>query len=227
MSSLFARPEGAPRGRGGYLAAKRAFDVLASASLLVLGAPLLCAIGLVVRLGLGRPVFFVQLRPGRDEALFRLYKFRTMREATQSDGRVLSDAERLTGLGRWLRRTSLDELPELVNILKGDMSFVGPRPLLPEYLPLYSERERARHAVRPGLTGLAQVSGRNHLPWKERLELDAQYVDRMSLRLDAWILLRTIPIVLSRRGVSQKGTATMERFRGWRETGGEPGEPGS
>ena len=226
MSSLFVGPPRPPEARPAYLAAKRAFDMFASAALLILGAPLLCVIGLVVRLGLGRPVFFVQLRPGRDEALFRLYKFRTMREATQSDGRILSDAERLTGLGRWLRKTSLDELPELLNILKGDMSFVGPRPLLPEYLPHYSERERARHAVRPGLTGLSQVSGRNHLPWKERLELDAEYVERMSLRLDAWILLRTIPVVLSRRGVSQTGSATMERFRGGEETTGGPGEPG-
>lgn len=175
---------------------------------LVLCGPLLIGVAMSVALSLGRPVLFRQERPGLRGETFTLVKFRTMRDGAGSD------AERLTRLGRLLRSTSLDELPELWNIVRGDMSLVGPRPLLPEYLPLYSERQFRRHDVRPGLTGLAQVSGRNAITWEERLELDVQYVEQMSLRLDVAILWRTISSVLRRDGIAADGHVTMERFAG-------------
>ena len=193
---------------------KRTFDIIVSALALMLLAPVLGGVALLVALKMGRPVFFRQQRPGLDEKPFTMLKFRTMREARDSQGRPLSDAERLTPFGRWLRATSLDELPELWNVLKGDLSLVGPRPLLMEYLPRYSESQRRRHALRPGLTGWAQVHGRNAVDWNERFELDVWYVDHRSFWLDIKILAMTVQLVLSRRGVSAQGEATMREFMG-------------
>ena len=197
-----------------YASMKRTMDmVLASLALLVL-SPFLLIIAAAVHLNLGAPVIFRQTRPGLDGRAFTLFKFRTMRNATGRDGKPLSDSARLTQLGRFLRATSLDELPELVNVVRGDMSLVGPRPLLMEYLPLYSAEQQRRHAVRPGLTGWAQVNGRNALSWPEKFALDVYYVDHVSLWLDVRILLRTLWHVLRREVISQDGHATMETFRG-------------
>ena len=194
---------------------KRAFDfVVASVGLIVL-APLLGVIALAIRLALGRPVIFAQRRPGRHARPFILYKFRTMSNARAADGRLLPDHERrLTRLGRLLRRTSVDELPGLINVIRGDMSLVGPRPLLMEYLPIYTREQARRHEVRPGITGWAQLNGRNTLPWEHRFALDVWYVDHQSCRLDARILLRTVWKALAQAGVSQPGEGTEEDFRG-------------
>jgi lipopolysaccharide/colanic/teichoic acid biosynthesis glycosyltransferase len=187
---------------------KRALDVIvATAALAVLSVPML-AVAAVLRVATGSPVLFRQVRPGRGGEPFTLLKFRTMRPGPGTD------AERLTSIGRWLRRTSVDELPELWNVLVGDMSLVGPRPLLVEYLDLYSARQARRHDVRPGLTGLAQVEGRNLLDWDERLELDVRYVETHTLRLDLSILWRTIGMVVRREGISAEGEATMAAFKG-------------
>lgn len=196
-------------------AVKRGLDVVVSAVALLVLAPLLLAIAVVVRVSLGAPVLYAQERPGRHEVPFRILKFRTMRALAPGERESPeSDAARLTTLGRLLRATSLDELPEFWNILVGDMSLVGPRPLLIEYLPLYNDRQRLRHAVRPGLTGWAQVNGRNAVTWEQRLEMDAWYVEHWSLALDASIVLRTITVVLRREGVSADGVETMTRFTG-------------
>jgi len=189
---------------------KRVVDVLVASIGLVVFSPVIAVVAIAVALRLGRPVFFRQQRPGLGGASFELIKFRTMRNGPGSD------AERLTSLGRFLRSTSLDELPELWNVLKGDMSLVGPRPLLPQYLELYSERQARRHEVRPGVTGLAQVSGRNAVDWDERFELDVQYVEQASLALDLRILGRTVSSVVRREGISADGEATMEPFTGSR-----------
>lgn len=154
------------------------------------------------------------MRPGKNEKIFRLYKFRTMTDKRDSKGKLLPDEKRLTKFGKKLRSTSLDELPELWNILKGDMSFVGPRPLLTKYLPLYNDRQRIRHKVRPGLTGLAQVNGRNSISWKERFELDCKYIETMSFLTDIKIIFKTIKIVITKEGISSKTTETMEEFTG-------------
>jgi len=167
-----------------------------------------------VRITHGQPVVFSQVRPGRNGELFTMYKFRTMTSATDAAGALLPDVDRLTWLGQILRSTSLDELPELWNILKGDMSFVGPRPLLVEYLKRYTPEQMRRHEVRPGLTGLAQVSGRNAISWEERFAIDVHYVDTASLVLDVKILARTALAVARRDGISQEGEATMEKFLG-------------
>ncbi len=186
-------------------------DLTASAVGLVATAPLqLVTAGAVLAVH-GRPVLFRQPRPGRDGEVFELVKFRTMRHP---DAAHVTDAERLTGLGRFLRSTSLDELPTLWNVLKGDMSLVGPRPLLVEYLPRYSPTQARRHEVRPGITGLAQVSGRNALSWEQKFELDVEYVDSRNLRLDLVILWRTARSVLARHGISEEGQATMTPFLG-------------
>ena len=177
--------------------------------------PLLAVVALLVRLRIGAPVLFVQERPGRDGRPFRLVKFRTMTDARDRSGALLPDADRLTRFGRALRSTSLDELPELWTVLRGDMSLVGPRPLLMRYLALYSDRHRRRHAVRPGITGLAQVSGRNAITWEERLDLDVAYVERCSLALDLRILWRTLRSVIQRHGISAAGAATMPEFTGY------------
>jgi lipopolysaccharide/colanic/teichoic acid biosynthesis glycosyltransferase len=199
-----------------YDAVKRVADVAIAATLLVVLAPVLAAVALAVRLSLGTPVMFRQQRPGRHGVPFTLSKSRTMRAldaASDSDlAAVASDAERLTRLGRLLRATSLDELPELVNVLRGEMSLVGPRPLLVEYLERYTPEQARRHEVRPGITGWAQVNGRNEVPWPERLAMDVWYVDNRSALLDLRILGMTVASVLSRRGVSAQGRATMEPF---------------
>jgi len=193
---------------------KRVVDVAASLSLLVLLSPVLAIVALVVRLNLGRPVLFRQLRPGRGERPFVLLKFRTMTNAGEADGGPLSDAQRLSRVGRALRNWSVDELPELWNIAKGDMSLVGPRPLLMQYLPRYSPHQRRRHEVRPGLTGLAQVSGRNALTWERKFDLDVHYVDRYSLGLDIQILWRTFSAIVRRDGIARPGHATAPEFMG-------------
>lgn len=177
-------------------------------------APILLILCVVLGLGLGWPVLFRQTRPGHLGRPFKLVKFRTMKDRRDSEGRLLPDAQRLTVLGRLLRATSLDELPELWNVLKGEMSLVGPRPLLMEYLPLYNERQARRHEVRPGITGWAQVNGRNAVSWEERLEMDVWYVENHSFALDLKILWLTLFTVLSRRGINQPGQATCEPFRG-------------
>lgn len=191
---------------------KRTFDLVASAAGLLILSPVLAIVALLVKLRLGGPVLFRQNRPGLGKREFTLAKFRTMTSA--SDGQGPSDEERLTDFGRTLRSTSLDELPELWNVLKGEMSLVGPRPLLTEYLPLYSERQSRRHEVRPGMTGWAQVNGRNDLPWPDRLEMDVWYVDNHSFWLDMKIIGKTFGKVLSREGVSQGDNATVEYFAG-------------
>lgn len=197
-----------------YRAVKRGMDAGAALAGLVLAAPVLLGVAVLVRLRLGGPVLFAQTRPGLGGRPFTLYKFRTMRDAVDAAGEPLPDHERLTGFGRMLRRSSLDELPQLWNVLRGDMSLVGPRPLLPEYLPLYTPEQRRRHEVRPGLTGWVQVNGRNALGWDERFRLDVWYVDHRSLALDLRILALTVKKVLLREGISQAGHATTERFRG-------------
>jgi lipopolysaccharide/colanic/teichoic acid biosynthesis glycosyltransferase len=193
---------------------KRLFDILLSFAALVVLSPVLALIVLQVNRKLGRPVFFIQARPGLNAKPFQIIKFRTMTDARDINGNLLPDSERLPPFGKFLRSTSLDELPELWNVLKGDMSLVGPRPLLMEYLDLYDHEQARRHEVRPGITGWAQVNGRNVLTWEEKFELDVWYVDNQSLWLDLQILLSTILQVLRRRGISHHGEATMTRFQG-------------
>lgn len=193
---------------------KRIFDVVAAGMAMLVFAPVIALSALAVALVLGRPVLFRQRRPGLHGRPFTLVKLRTMSDARGIDGVLLPDAERLGPLGRFLRRSSLDELPELWNVLRGDMSLVGPRPLLLEYLPLYTPAQHRRHEVRPGLTGWAQVHGRNDVPWARRFELDVWYVDHQSLSLDLKILVLTLRQILRRKGVSQPGHVTMEPFHG-------------
>lgn len=193
---------------------KRFLDILISSCLLILLSPLFLLIALIVYLGMGRPVIFSQLRPGVKGKPFKMYKFRTMTEATDDKGNLLPDDERLTSVGRFLRETSLDELPELFNVLKGDMSLVGPRPLLMQYLPRYTSEQARRHEVKPGVTGWAQVNGRNALTWEEKFKLDVWYVDNWSLWLDIKILFITLLKVLKREGISADGCATMPEFMG-------------
>jgi lipopolysaccharide/colanic/teichoic acid biosynthesis glycosyltransferase len=201
-------------GRTLYLASKRVLDLLIASILLIALSPLMLLIAVAVRCSMGAPVLFRQQRPGYQETIFTLYKFRTMRQGIAKDGRVLPDSERLTKVGKFLRSTSLDELPELINIIRGDMSLVGPRPLLVEYLPLYSSEQARRHEMRPGLTGWAQVNGRNAISWDERFALDVWYVNNASLSLDIRILLRTILTVFRRTGINAPGEATMHAFTG-------------
>ena len=193
---------------------KRLFDLIVAGCGLLLLSPLLVLIAWQVGRRLGSPVLFRQQRPGRNGIPFVIVKFRTMRDAVDAHGEPLADGERLTPFGRALRATSLDELPELWNVLRGDMSLVGPRPLLMEYLPLYSAEQFRRHAVRPGITGLAQVSGRNGLSWEEKFRLDVWYVDHRSFWLDLKILWRTLHKVMTREGISAQGEATMPKFTG-------------
>lgn len=198
---------------------KRAFDIVVSALALVLLAPVFVAVAGLAAMLLGRPVLFRQNRPGLNGRIFRMVKFRSMTSETDANGRLLPDSARLTGFGKFLRSTSLDELPELWNVLKGDMSLVGPRPLLVEYLPLYSSRQARRHEVRPGITGWAQVNGRNALSWPEKFEYDVWYVDNRSMALDLRIIWLTIMRVARRDGISAAGEATMPRFSG--DSGGD------
>lgn len=193
---------------------KRLFDVLASAFVLVVLFPVIVVVAVLIHRKLGSPVFFRQPRPGLNGKPFEMVKFRTMLDATDKHGNPLPDAERLTPFGQFLRSASLDELPELWNVLKGDMSLVGPRPLLMEYLPLYSPVQARRHEVRPGVTGWAQVNGRNTLSWEDKFKLDVWYVDNQSLWLDIKVLFLTVKKVLVRDGISAEGEATMTRFYG-------------
>jgi sugar transferase EpsL len=191
---------------------KRVFDIVVSAVALTVLAPVIGLIALAVWRTMGRPVLFRQARPGLHGKPFVMYKFRTMRDLRDAEGNLLPDEARLTPFGRWLRTTSLDELPELVNVLRGEMSLVGPRPLLMEYLERYTPEQARRHEVKPGITGWAQIHGRNNLSWEERLRLDVWYVDHWSLWLDLKILWRTLWMVLRREGISAQGHATMPRF---------------
>lgn len=197
---------------------KRLMDILLSGIGIIVLSPLLLTVAVFVRIHLGSPVIFMQERPGKNEKIFRLYKFRSMTDKKDKKGDLLPDEVRLTGFGKKLRSTSLDELPELFNIFKGDMSIVGPRPLLVEYLPLYNQRQRKRHRVRPGLTGLAQVKGRNAISWEEKFEWDARYVKNISLRMDLLIMLKTVRLIVGKKGISSKCSATMEKFEGNRNT---------
>ena len=196
------------------LKVKRAIDVVGAAAGIVVFALPMAAIALWIRLRMGRPVLFTQTRSGLAAQPFVIYKFRTMRDVVGPDGRPLPDAQRLTAMGRFLRSMSLDELPTFWNVLRGDMSLVGPRPLLMEYLDRYTERQARRHDVRPGMTGLSQVKGRNALDWEHKLALDAEYAERWTVGLDLWILLRTVWKVLTREGINQPGQETTAPFEG-------------
>lgn len=193
---------------------KRFIDIVCSGVGLVLLSPVLLAISILIRIKLGSPIFFIQDRVGKDGKVFKMIKFRTMLDAVDKWGEPLPDEERLTSFGKLLRSTSLDELPELINVFKGDMSLVGPRPLLVEYKDLYSPEQWRRHEVRPGITGWAQVNGRNTLAWNERFKMDVDYVDSYSLLLDIKILIMTVGKVLKRDGISQEGHVTMDKFNG-------------
>ncbi len=193
---------------------KRFMDFLIAALSIIIFSPLLIILAILVRAKLGGPVIFKQERPGLNGKVFKLYKFRTMTDAKDENGNLLDDEYRLTSFGKKLRSTSLDELPELYNILKGDMSIVGPRPLLVKYLPLYNDEQKRRHDVRPGLTGLAQVSGRNAITWTEKFNKDIEYVDNVSLGLDISIFFKTIYCVLKKEGINSDSAATMEDFTG-------------
>ncbi len=193
---------------------KRLLDIVLSGAALVILSPMLLITAVLVRIKLGSPVVFTQERPGKDEKVFKLHKFRSMTDARDENGNLLPDKDRLTGFGKKLRSLSIDELPELWDIFRGKMSIVGPRPLLVKYLPLYNEEQRHRHDVRPGLTGWAQVHGRNLTSWEERFEYDVEYVNNISFALDVKIIIMTIRCVLGREGINADGSATMEAFTG-------------
>ncbi|MDG5467680.1 sugar transferase [Deltaproteobacteria bacterium IMCC39524] len=198
--------------------AKRIFDILVAAVLLIGLFPVLAVLYVLVLRRLGCPAFFTQVRPGFQGHAFRMFKFRTMTDTKSADGQLLPDAERLTPFGNFLRSSSLDELPELFNVLKGEMSLVGPRPLLMEYMPLYSTEQARRHDIRPGITGWAQVNGRNAISWEEKFELDVWYVDNQSFWLDIKILYLTFIKVFKREGICQAGQVTMEKFKGSKDS---------
>jgi len=193
---------------------KTAFDFITSVLLLIVLAPVWLVVAILVRAWLGAPILFRQQRPGRKGLPFQMLKFRSMTDARDSDDNLLPDDQRLPRFGRFLRSTSLDELPGLLNVLKGDMSLVGPRPLLMEYLPLYNERQKRRHEVKPGITGWAQVNGRNAIGWDKKFELDVWYVENRSFMLDLKILLMTVAKVVRRDGISEQGQVTQTKFRG-------------
>ena len=193
---------------------KRLLDIILAIISIVILSPIFLILIVCVYIKLGSPVIFKQKRPGKDEKIFSLYKFRTMTDERDEGGRLLPDEERLNSFGKKLRSTSLDEIPELLNIMKGDMSFVGPRPLLVQYLPLYNEKQKHRHDVRPGFTGLAQVNGRNSISWEEKFEWDIRYVENITFLNDCKIILKTIKIVFKRDGISSNSSVTMEEFKG-------------
>jgi len=196
---------------------KRLLDFILSLFAIIILSPVLLIVALLVRIKLGSPVIFKQKRPGLNEKIFTLYKFRTMTDAKDEQGNLLPDEIRLTKFGKLLRSTSLDELPELFNILKGDMSIVGPRPLLVRYLPLYNEHQKHRHDVRPGFTGYAQCNGRNAISWEEKFDLDVYYTKNLTLFMDIKIIIKTVKVVLFREGISSETSVTMEEFRGSNE----------
>lgn len=193
---------------------KRPLDIIFSLLAIILLSPVFLAVAILVKIQLGSPVLFKHLRPGLNGNIFTMYKFRSMTDERDESGNLLPSRERLTKLGKVLRATSLDELPELFNILRGDMSFIGPRPLLPEYLPLYNDRQKHRHDVRPGLSGLAQVNGRNTISWEEKFDFDLQYVENISFALDVKILFQTVAKVFRREGVNKSDEVIMEKFKG-------------
>jgi len=193
---------------------KRLFDIVFSIILIILFAPVLIIVSLLILAAMGRPVIFLQDRPGYKEKVFGIYKFRTMTNETDVNGELLPDSQRLHGLGKFIRSTSLDELPQLFNVLKGEMSFVGPRPLLMEYLPLYNERQKIRHDVKPGITGWAQVNGRNAISWEQKFEHDIWYAEHQSFLLDMKILWMTMIKLFKRSGISSASSVTMEKFEG-------------
>lgn len=193
---------------------KRMLDFILSLIALIVLSPLMIIIGILVRIKLGKPVIFKQKRPGKDEKIFTLYKFKTMTDEKDEQGNLLADEKRLTKFGKFLRSTSLDELPELWNILKGEMAIVGPRPLLVEYLPLYNEEQKHRHDIKPGLTGLAQISGRNAIQWEEKFKEDIEYVNNITFIQDTKIILKTFIKVFKKDGINQEGNATMKKFEG-------------
>lgn len=193
---------------------KRLIDIVCSGGALLVLSPVLLVTAMLVRVKLGSPVLFCQERPGKDGQIFKLYKFRSMTDERDEQGELLPDEIRLTSFGKFLRSSSLDELPELINILRGDMSIIGPRPLLVKYLPLYNEEQKRRHDVRPGLSGWAQVNGRNAISWEEKFRYDVEYVDHLSFGMDVKILWMTVKSVLKREGISSETAATMEEFVG-------------
>ncbi|EJT6496137.1 sugar transferase [Clostridium perfringens] len=194
---------------------KRIFDIIASLGGLIVFSPIIIVVAILVRVNLGSPILFTQDRVGKNDKIFKMMKFRTMKDGIDKDGKLLPDSERLTNFGKILRSTSLDELPELINILKGDMSLIGPRPLLIEYLPLYSEEQKRRHNVLPGLTVWAQVNGRNSISWGEKFKLDVYYVNNWSLGLDLKIFFLTFYKLFNREGINQDGESTVEDFNGF------------
>ena len=193
---------------------KRPLDIVLTTIALIGLSPLLIWTAIRVRRELGSPVIFKQDRPGKDGKLFKIYKFRTMTDARDAEGNLLPDKDRLPAFGKKLRSTSIDELPEMINIIKGDMSIVGPRPLVPQYLPLYNEHQARRHEVRPGMAGLAQASGRNAISWEEKFDLDVKYVDNITFKMDFKIAYDTVMAVFRRDGISEEGEATMSEFTG-------------
>jgi undecaprenyl phosphate N,N'-diacetylbacillosamine 1-phosphate transferase len=201
---------------------KRPMEFILSLIAIIVLSPIFLVVTILVRTKLGIPVLFIQNRPGINEEIFRMYKFRTMKDETDEEGNLLPDSVRLTKFGKILRSTSLDELPELFNILKGDMSIIGPRPLLMQYLPLYNDHQKRRHEVRPGLSGLAQISGRNAISWEDKFALDVEYVDNVSFIGDWKIILLTIKKVFAREGINSETAATMEPFKGTKKERIEP-----
>lgn len=193
---------------------KRIFDLCLTIPAFIVFSPVMGVTAILVAVKLGRPVLFTQERPGYREKIFKMYKFRSMTDERDQNGKLMPDEVRLTPFGEWLRSTSLDELPELLNILKGDMSLVGPRPLLVQYLPLYNKRQHKRHNVKPGITGLAQINGRNSISWEEKFEYDVQYVEKISFYEDIRILFETVFKVFKREGINSENSATMEDFMG-------------
>ena len=193
---------------------KRPLDIILALVAIIVLSPVFLLVALLVRINLGSPIIFKQQRPGMNEQIFTMYKFRTMTDERDENGELLADSLRLTKFGEFLRSTSMDELPELFNIIKGDMSIIGPRPLLVQYLPLYNKHQKRRHAVRPGLTGLAQISGRNGISWDEKFNLDVEYVESISFFYDWKIIFLTVKKIIMREGINQEGEATMEDFKG-------------
>lgn len=193
---------------------KRPLDIILALVAIIVLSPVFLLVALLVRINLGSPIIFKQQRPGMNEQIFTMYKFRTMTDERDENGELLADSLRLTKFGEFLRSTSMDELPELFNIIKGDMSIIGPRPLLVQYLPLYNKHQKRRHTVRPGLTGLAQISGRNGISWDEKFNLDVEYVESISFFYDWKIIFLTVKKIIMREGINQEGEATMEDFKG-------------